>query len=169
MSRAGRIVVGIDPGLAACGLAVVKERDRTYESLHVSCTVTSPKTAFPDRLSLLYDATRAVVRRFRPDSVALERLFFAKNATTAIAVGQAQGAILLALAGTGLDPAWYSPVAVKSAVTGDGAADKDAVGKMIARLLGLKEVPKPDDAADALAVAYCHLVSTRPGLARPRG
>jgi crossover junction endodeoxyribonuclease RuvC len=168
-ARAGRLVLGIDPGIASTGIGVVRDRDRNYEALHFELIRTKVGTPFPDRLAILHRRVAELVREHRPDTMAMERLFFSNNAKTAIAVGQAQGAILLAFAGTGIPVFEYTPVQVKQAVTGDGRAEKPAVGDMIRRLLRLAEVPKPDDVADALAVAYCHLVSTRPGMDGRRG
>lgn len=156
-----RIVLGIDPGLASAGLAVVKRENRDYKAIYFDCITTKPDTPFPDRLAALNRAAKRAVARFKPVELAMERLFFAKNAKTAIAVGQAQGAMLLAAAGKGIPVFQYTPLEVKIAVTGDGSSGKDAVGRMIRRIFALEEVPRPDDAADALAVAYCHLISTR--------
>ena len=171
MSGGGRarVVLGIDPGVASTGIGVVRDRDRRYETIHFELIRTKVGTPFPDRLAILNRRVAELVAGHRPSSVAMERLFFSNNAKTAIAVGQAQGAILLAMAGTGIPVFEYTPMQVKQAVTGDGRADKKAVGEMTRRLLSLDEVPRPDDVADALAVAYCHLVSTRPGMGARRG
>jgi len=168
-TRKTRLILGIDPGIASTGIGVVRECDRKYESVHFELIRTKVGTPFPDRLAILHGRVAELVREFRPEAMAMERLFFSNNAKTAIAVGQAQGAILLAMAGTGIPVFEYTPVQVKQAVTGDGRAEKSAVGEMTRRLLALAEVPRPDDVADALAVAYCHLVSTRPGMDGRRG
>jgi len=156
----GRITFGIDPGVASTGIGVVSEVDREYRCLGYDCIRTYPDEPFVRRLVRLNAECVKAIRKHRPDSVAMERLFFARNAKTAIAVGQAQGALLLAAAKCGLDVVFYTPNEVKSAVTGDGSSDKAGVALMVQKILGLKEIPKPDDAADALAIAYCHLVST---------
>lgn len=163
MPESGRLALGIDPGLASCGIGVVREHDRRYRAVHWECLRTKPGVALPDRLAQLHRAVKAIFRKHAPGTVAMERLFFSNNAKTAMDVGKAQGAILLAFAGSGMPVAEYTPVQVKQAVTGDGRADKRAVGEMVKRLLGMDAIPQPDDAADALAVAYCHLVSSRPG------
>ncbi|MEK7766031.1 MAG: crossover junction endodeoxyribonuclease RuvC [bacterium] len=163
-----RLVLGIDPGVASTGVGVVRERDRRFESVAYDVIRTPASQAFPDRLAALHRACGLLLKQYRPDVMALERLFFTKNAKTAIAVGQAQGVILLAASQARTPVYDYTPVEVKSAVTGDGRADKPAVAFMIQRLLALAELPRPDDAADALAVAYCHLVSTRRGITAPR-
>lgn len=157
----GTIVLGIDPGLASTGIGVIAARGRDFVPLGYDCIRTDQSRSLPDRLALLHRALRRYVRRFSPDEVAMERLFFSKNVKTAMVVGQAQGAALLALAGTGIEVVQYTPKDVKMAVTGDGAADKREVAMMVQRVLRLSELPRPDDAADALAVAYCHLASTR--------
>ncbi len=163
MPEAARVALGIDPGLASCGIGVVEERDRRFRAVHWECLRTKPGVALPDRLAQLHRAVKALFRKHAPDTVAMERLFFSNNAKTAMDVGKAQGAILLAFAGTDLAVTEYTPVQVKQAVTGDGRADKRAVGEMVKRLLAMDVVPTPDDAADALAIAYTHLASTRPG------
>jgi crossover junction endodeoxyribonuclease RuvC len=165
----GRLVLGIDPGVASTGIGVVRERDRAYEAVHFELIRTKVGTPFPDRLAILNRRVAELVAEFKPAEVAMERLFFSRNVKTAIAVGQAQGAILLAMAGTGIPVFEYTPDQVKQSVTGDGRAEKSMVGEMTKKLLRLEEVPKPDDVADALAIAYCHLVSTRPGMAGRRG
>jgi len=159
--RRGRLILGVDPGVASTGVAVVTEKDGRYASVAYDCIRTSPKDPFPDRLALLHGECRRLVDLHRPDALAMERLFFARNARTAIAVGQAQGALLLAVAGTKIEVFMYTPMEVKMAVTGDGRAEKSEVALMIQKILGLDCIPRPDDASDALAIAYCHLVSTR--------
>lgn len=154
-------MLGVDPGVASTGVGVVRERGRDFEPVAYDCIRTAAGTPFPLRLEALHDACAVWLRRHRPDMLAMERLFFTKNAKTAIAVGQAQGAIILAAARARTPVVEYTPVEVKLAVTGDGRADKRAVAMMVQRLLRLDAPPTPDDAADALAVAYTHLVSTR--------
>ena len=160
-ARRARITLGIDPGVASTGIGAVEEKDGVYRSLGYDCIRTFPTELFVRRLALLNAECAKAIRKYRPESIAMERLFFARNAKTAIAVGQAQGALLLAAAGADMDVTFYTPNEVKSATTGDGSSDKAGVALMIQKILGLEEIPKPDDAADALAIAYCHLVSTR--------
>lgn len=157
----GRLVLGVDPGVASTGVGVVRERDGEYLPVAFDCVRTKAGTPFPQRLETLHDACAAWLKRHRPDMLAMERLFFTKNAKTAISVGQAQGAIILAAARARVAVVEYTPMEVKQSVTGDGRADKRAVALMVQKLLRLDEPPTPDDTADALAVAYCHLVSTR--------
>lgn len=158
-----RVILGIDPGLASAGLAVVAQDRGNFCAISYACVTTKPGEPFPERLAALNRATREMIIRFGPTELAMERLFFAKNAKTAIMVGQAQGAMLLAAAGLSLPVFQYTPLEVKMAVTGSGSAGKAPVARMIMRLFRLSEIPTPDDAADALAVGYCHLISTRTG------
>ena len=149
-------VLGIDPGVSRCGYgAVVRDRGRLRAT---ACGVirTSPSDSLPDRLRALDDELEALVRQIRPSAMAVERVLFQNNARTAISVGQASGLALVIAARAGIPVAQYSPNEVKLAVTGDGRADKLAVQTMVTRLLSLREIPKPADAADALALACCH-------------
>jgi crossover junction endodeoxyribonuclease RuvC len=135
-------------------------------------TLTTPAgPPLAGRLLTLYQGLRDILARYRPDTAALEELFFARNVRTAFAVGQARGAALVALAEAGLAVHEYSPLEVKQAVTGYGAAEKAQVQEMVRALLSLAEIPRPDDAADALAVALCHFHSARTEemLARAQG
>jgi len=116
---------------------------------------------FPERLRTIFHGISECIATYKPDDVAVEELFFARNAKTAIAVGQGRGIILLAAAEAGLPVSEYTPMQVKQAVQGYGSATKHQVGEMVKLLLGLTAVPKPDDAADAAAIAICHLHSSR--------
>jgi crossover junction endodeoxyribonuclease RuvC len=149
-------VLGIDPGVSRCGYgAVVRDRGRLRA---ISCGVirTSPNDPLPERLLALADELAALVAQLRPSALSVERVLFQNNARTAISVGQASGPALVAAARAGVPVTQYSPNEVKLAVTGDGRADKLAVQTMVTRLLSLREIPKPADAADALALACCH-------------
>lgn len=152
-----RIALGIDPGTAIVGYAVVRARGSDL-SLIVCDVITTPaKMPLAQRLQQIYEKLSAIIAAYRPQEAAMEDLFFAKNARTAMTVGQARGVAMLALANGGLSVAEYTPRQVKQAVTGYGAAGKDQVGEMVRILLKLTSVPRPDDAADAAAVAICHL------------
>jgi crossover junction endodeoxyribonuclease RuvC len=157
------ILIGIDPGTATTGFGVIEKRgDRvTYRAGGV--IVTPPGDDAPKRLRTIYDQFNVLLDEWRPEEVATERLFFTNNVTTGIPVGRALGVILLALAQRGLPWTEYTPTQVKSAVVGTGRAEKKQVQFMVTRLLGLAALPKPDDAADALAVAICHAHSMRLG------
>ncbi|MGZ8501705.1 MAG: crossover junction endodeoxyribonuclease RuvC [Candidatus Limnocylindrales bacterium] len=149
------IVLGIDPGTAAVGYGVVERTGGSLRMIDVGCLVTSPDETLGQRLRIIHDAVSELIETHRPALVGVERLFFSKNVQTAFAVGQARGVILLAAAQHDIDVREATPNEVKSAVAGYGKADKEQVGRMVATILGLSEVPTPDDAADALAVAIC--------------
>jgi crossover junction endodeoxyribonuclease RuvC len=150
-------VLGIDPGLSRCGYGVVAREPGSVRALGCGVIRTPSGDALPERLLALDDELRALIAETRPSAVAVERVLFQTNARTAMSVGQASGLALVVAARAGIPVALYSPNEVKLAVTGDGRADKAAVQAMVARLLNLREVPKPPDAADALALACCHL------------
>ncbi len=149
-------VLGIDPGVSRCGYgAVARERGRLRA---VACGVirTAPSDPLPERLLALDDELEALVAQLRPSALAVERVLFQNNARTAMSVGQASGLALVIAARAAIPVTQYSPNEVKLAVTGDGRADKLAVQTMVTRLLMLRDIPKPADAADALALACCH-------------
>ncbi|HEY8445892.1 MAG TPA: crossover junction endodeoxyribonuclease RuvC [Thermomicrobiales bacterium] len=150
------ITLGIDPGTARLGFGVVAANGeaRLVESGVVATPANRP---MPERLLALFDAVTDLLERHRPDVVAIEELFFARNVTTAIAVGQARGVVLLAAARAGTPVVEYSPSEVKHAIVGYGKAEKAQMQVMVRMLLGLDHIPQPDDAADALAVALCHV------------
>lgn len=150
-------VLGIDPGLTRCGIGVVDGPPARPELVAVEVVGSAAGTDIQERLLHLHDRIRAAIDEHRPDAVAVERVLFSKNVRTAMATGQAAGVSLLAAAQAGLPVESYSPTDVKLAVAGHGGADKDAVGRMVAGQLRLVEVPTPADAADALAIALCHL------------
>ena len=150
------ILVGIDPGTATTGFGVVEKRAIGCRFLDCGAFETPAGMDAPARLRMIYDEFNTLLDKHRPERVATERLFFTNNVTTGIPVGRALGVILLTLAQRGLPWTEYTPTQVKSAVVGTGRAEKKQVQFMVTRLLGLTEVPKPDDAADALAIAICH-------------
>jgi crossover junction endodeoxyribonuclease RuvC len=150
-------VLGVDPGLSRCGVGVVEGSSSRPVVVRAGAVRTSAGDAPARRLAGLYTELRALLVDIRPDAVAVERVFFNSNARTAMGVGQAAGVVLLCAEQAGVPVAEYTPTQVKLAVTGSGAADKAQVGFMIRALLGLVEPPRPADAADALALALCHL------------
>lgn len=154
------LTLGIDPGTARLGFGFVDDADG-LRCLEFGVVETPSAQAMPGRLLVLYDAIEALIARHRPDAIAVEQLFFARNVTNALAVGQARGVVLLAAARASLEVAEYTPSEVKQAVAGYGKADKAQMGEMVRITLRLAQVPHPDDAADALAVALCH-VQTAP-------
>jgi len=155
------VVVGIDPGTATTGYGFIKEDAGQLVAIDYGVITTPPGLAQELRLQLLFHELNKLLLLHRPVSGAVEKLFFQKNVTTAIAVGQGRGVVLLSLAQAGVQVGEYTPLEVKQAVAGYGGADKKQVQLMVKALLGLKEIPRPDDAADALAIAICHLNSMR--------
>ena len=151
------LVLGIDPGTATTGFGLVRERDDGSLELVEFGIISTPKEeAAHHRLVQLYDEMKKIIKRHKPDSVGVEKLFFQRNISTAIAVGQARGVVMLAIAQAGLDVAEYTPNEVKQAVAGYGKAGKEQMVKMIQYLFKLNKPLNPN-AADALAVAICHL------------
>jgi crossover junction endodeoxyribonuclease RuvC len=148
-------VIGIDPGTARLGFGVI-DADRAYEAVDYGIIETVPSSPMHERLLGLYSELRLLLSEYKPDVMAIEQLFFSRNVTTAIAVGQARGVAMLAAAQAGIDVIEYTPAEVKQAISGYGNADKQQVQQMVKILLDLDSVPHPDDAADALAVALCH-------------
>jgi crossover junction endodeoxyribonuclease RuvC len=147
------IVLGIDPGTAALGYGIVDSSGGRLREVDHGCLVTSPDQALPDRLLAIHALVDELLAVHRPALIGVERLFFSRNAQTAFAVGQARGVVLLAAAQHGIAVAEATPNVVKSAIAGYGAADKDQVQRMVQMVLGMAERPRPDDAADALAIA----------------
>lgn len=150
------IILGIDPGLATVGYGVIEYKGNRYKTIDYGTIRTDSKTIFPERLKIIYDELSNIIDRYNPVDLAVEELFFNKNVKTAIQVGQARGVEILAAIHKGLEVYEYTPLQVKQAVVGYGRAEKSQVQEMVKILLNLKKIPKPDDAADALAVAICH-------------
>ncbi len=157
------IILGIDPGTAALGYGVIERTGARLRAIDFGCFVTSPDQALPARLHAIHRLIADLVALHQPSVVGVERLFFSRNAQTAFGVGQARGVILLAVAEAGIHVVEATPSAVKLAVAGHGAADKDQVGRMVATILDLEAVPRPDDAADALAIAIWCASTARVG------
>ena len=155
------LVLGLDPGLAITGYGLVAGEGNELKPIAYGVLRTPASLPLPDRLSRLYHDLQALLAQYRPESSAVEELFFSSNARTAIMVGEARGVALLALAEAQLPIGEYTPMQVKQSVTGYGGADKRQVQEMVRILLNLDDIPRPDDAADALAVAVCHLHSHR--------
>jgi crossover junction endodeoxyribonuclease RuvC len=149
------LTLGIDPGLERIGWAVVRRTGSQLEAVKYGL-IQTPRIAIPERLKLIHDGVSELITEFKPDAMATERLLFTKNVTTGMDVAKALGTILLAAANTGIEWTEYSPPQIKQSVVGVGTADKKQVTFMVRRLLALKEDPKPDDVADALAIAICH-------------
>ena len=156
-------VLGLDPGTATTGYGLVEQRNgRLYHIAH-GVISTPPKTPFEERLTTIYDDTRALIAKHKPDAVGLEKIYFKQNVTTGITVAQARGVLALAVAQSALSIRELSPADVKKGVVGYGKATKQQVQEMVKTLLNLTDLPRPDDAADALAIAICTLHAGRFG------
>jgi crossover junction endodeoxyribonuclease RuvC len=152
------LVVGIDPGIATTGYGFIRPSSSgRLEAVDFGVLRTDAGAPLPERLACLYQGLTNLLLRHRPDAAAVERLYFQRNVTTAMVVGEARGVLLLALAQAGVSVGEYTPGEIKQAITAYGSARKPQMQEMIRLLFGLAEVPRPDDAADALAVAVCHL------------
>jgi crossover junction endodeoxyribonuclease RuvC len=151
------IVVGIDPGTASTGYGVLEGSGSRLRALAAGVIETRAGAPLERRLAAIYEQVGRLLDAHRPDAIAIEELYFGANARTAFAVGQARGVVLLAAGQRGVPSRSYTPQQVKGAVCGHGGAEKEQVGRMVARLLGLTDPPSPDHAADALAVAICDL------------
>ena len=155
-------ILGIDPGIATIGFGII-DFDRAanrYKYINCGVITTPAHTPLSDRLSTIYDDLTELIEAFKPDVVSIEELFFNTNITTGISVAHGRGVILLACRKAGLEIYEYTPLQVKQAVVGYGRAEKKQVMEMVKRLCGLSEVPKPDDAADAVSLALCHARSS---------
>lgn len=155
------IALGIDPGTALCGFGIVRATGDDMELVTCGAISTPAKTPLADRLLTIHTELTKLIQQYRPEQASVEKLFFSRNTTTALAVGHARGVVLLAIAQAGLPLYEYTPNEIKQAISGYGGADKYQMQQMVKMLLRLDDVPKPDDAADAVAIAMCHLQSAR--------
>ena len=160
---ATKTILGIDPGTATMGWGVIRQEGNRLRYVQHGAITTPSNWEMPRRLGRLFDGVTELVRGYRPDTVAIEELFFNTNVTTGITVGQARGVAILAAYKAGIEVTEYTPLQVKQAVTSYGRADKRQVQEMVRALLNLREIPKPDDAADGLAIAICHAFTSRIG------
>ncbi len=150
------IIIGVDPGIATVGVGVIEVVGNNFKPIEYGTIDTTPDLLFPDRLKAVYDDLCNIINFYKPEDMAIEELFFNKNVKTAIKVGQARGVEILAAVNNRIPVYEYTPLQIKQAVVGYGRAEKHQVQEMVRLLLNLEKVPKPDDAADALAVAICH-------------
>ena len=155
------IILGIDPGYAIVGYGVIEYKNNHFKVLDFGAITTQAHTDFNDRLYHIYSGLTNLVEIYKPDAMAIEELFFNNNAKTALTVGQARGVIILAAVQKKVPIFEYTPLQVKQALTGYGRASKGQIQQMMKSMLGLNEIPKPDDVADALAIAVCHGNSMR--------
>lgn len=154
-------IFGVDPGTARVGWSVIEGTPNNPQAIAYGCITTSQKDAPEEKLLNIYRKLLELLQKYKPDSFSVEELFFAANAKTAISVGQARGVIMLAAAQYGISVISYTPLQVKLTICGTGRAEKIQVQKMVTKILQLPEIPKPDDAADALAIALTHLYTYR--------
>ena len=148
-------ILGIDPGLAATGFAVLEVQNRTKKLLITGVISTAKNLNLSERLKEIYEDVQALIKEYKPNTCAIEQIFFSKNITTGIQVSHARGVVLLALEQASVPYQEFSPSAMKRLLTGNGSADKKSIQKMLCLELNLKTIPKPDDAADALSLALC--------------
>ena len=158
-------ILGIDPGLAIVGWGVIDYQNTRFRTVAYGSIQTPAHTRTEERLKLIFEGMRELIETYRPDALAVEELFFNTNITTGISVAEARGIILLSAEMAGIPVSEYTPLQVKQAVVGYGRAEKRQVISMVTRLLGLPKPPKPDDTADALAIAICHAHSGASALA----
>ena len=152
------LALGIDPGTAIVGYGLVRElQDGSLQAVHYGVIRTPANTPMPERLATIYDELMMLIATYKPDTAGIEELFFGKNATTGITVAQGRGVILLALEKAHLPISEYKPNMIKQSLTGYGGADKHQMQEMVRVMLGLESIPKPDDAADGLAIAITHI------------
>lgn len=154
-------VLGIDPGFGTVGYGLIEARSSKVNLITYGAIRTEAREPIPERLVKIYDALEEIIRNYAPHESAVEELFFFRNVTTAIQVGEARGAILLVLRRLSIPIFEYTPHQVKKSVTGYGKAEKGQIQRTLKTYLAMTETPKPDDAADALAVAWCHITSRR--------
>ena len=159
-------ILGIDPGYGITGFGIIEAERGITRLIQCGAITTPPGMDFSARLEIIYEDMRVLLQKAKPDAVAIEELFFGQNVTTGIGVAQSRGVILLAIRQAGLAVTAYKPSQVKQAVVGYGNATKHQVQDMTRRLLGLQSMPKPDDAADAIAIALCHARSSTSLLAK---
>ena len=154
--RTCMVILGIDPGIATVGFGIIAAADGRYGAIEYGAVITKPHQLLETRLCEIYDAVTELIERYKPDCMAIERLYFTTNQKTAIDVAQARGITVLSAAIRNVPVSEYTPLQVKLSVTGYGKAEKKQVMEMTKSILGLAQIPKPDDAADALAIAVCH-------------
>lgn len=154
--RKNETILGIDPGFGRIGFALLKEQGQDFNLEEYGCLETPANSSQFDRFHLIYKKVNNLIKKYKPNIVAMEEIFFGRNVTTAFQVGKAHGVVQLASTQNNIPVVYYTPAHIKISVTGYGSADKTQVQKMVKSILHLKEIPKPDDAADALAIALTH-------------
>lgn len=147
------IILGIDPGLATTGFGLIEVKQNKLFLIEAGCVRTSAGKDYPERLIKIYQALKKIIKKHRPEKIAVEEIFFAKNVKTAMKISEVRGIILLLARQLGIPSYQYTPLQIKQALSGYGRAEKIQIQKMVKTILNLREIPKPDDVADALAVA----------------
>lgn len=155
------IVLGIDPGLATTGYGIIESKDNKLEMINWGCILTKSCLPLSKRLLMIHQEIKKLILTYHPNVVVIEEIFFCKNVKTGLQIGHVRGVIMLAAIEADIEIIEYTPLQVKQALTGFGRAHKKQIQEMVRRLLNLKAVPNSDDAADALAVAICHIYSSR--------
>lgn len=155
MAKLQKIILGFDPGLADTGYGVIIKDNNKLKYIAAGSIQTSKQKDFGQRLEEIYKQANQIIKKYKPDVIAVEKLYFARNVTTALNVGQCRGVVLLSIQQNKKDLLEFTPLQIKQAVAASGSANKLQVGRMVKAILNLKSIPKPDDAADALAVAIC--------------
>lgn len=155
------IVLGIDPGLATTGYGIVKNENDKVEVINYGCIHTTPHLLFNSRLLTISEEIKKLIFTYKPDTIVIEEIFFCRNVKTALQIGHVRGVIMLAAIEDNIEINEFTPLQVKQAITGFGRANKKQMQEMVKILLNLKTIPKPDDAADALALALCHIYSSK--------
>jgi len=154
-------IIGIDPGIGRTGWGIIEKNRQQISAFKFGCWETKAEEETPERLVQIYSSLSKILEEYHPDELAIEELFFNTNAKTALIVGQARGVVMLAAAQKNIPIAIYTPLQVKMAITGYGRAEKSQVGQMVKILLKLPAIPKPDDTADALAIALTHAFTVK--------
>jgi len=155
------VILGIDPGIGRCGWGIIEIRNSKFEIRDYGCVETRPNSPIEQRLLVISSEIERLIKKYKPDVLAIEELFFGANSKTALVVGQARGVVLLLAGQSNLSVAIYTPLQVKMALTGYGRADKNQIGQMVKVILKLEKIPKIDDTSDALAVAITHAFSAK--------
>ena len=155
------VILGIDPGIGRCGWGVLETEGQKIKALAFDCIETTPNSEVPGRLLTISKEIEKIIKKYKPDELSIEDLFFGQNTTTAFTVGQARGVIILKAAEMNMPVAIYTPLEVKMAVTGYGRADKNQIAQMVKAILKLEKIPKLDDTTDALAVGLAHAFSNK--------
>ncbi len=149
-------IIGIDPGLAKTGYGIIRKHRGSFECIKYGVFTTLSRCPSGERLSAIYDGLKKVIQDYKPDEAGIESLYFARNISSALPVAQARGVVLLVMFQCGIPACEYPPQEIKQAIVGNGRAEKSQVQELVRMLLGMKDIPQPDHAADALAAAICH-------------